>query len=118
MPATALTEGIDKASVAMFRVPVTSVRNWAEYVHTLAAVAKRPSWSVVTEIKVVPDAKTQFQVKFTPVDAVNESEQLKQLQNARARALQAVLNPYAMMTEEQFKAITEEAAKPAKKRKF
>lgn len=118
IPDQALEDGIDKAAIAMLRVPVTSVRNWSEYVHTLSAIAKRPAWTVVTEISVVPDAKNQFAVKFTPVDAVVDPEQLTLLQAARQRALQSVMNPYAMMTDEQFKEITEEAAKPAKKRKF
>jgi hypothetical protein len=73
---------------------------------------------VVTEIKVVPDPKKQFQVQFSPVDFVNDSAKLKEIQANRTRAVQAVLNPYGMMSEEQFKAITEEEEKPKAKRKF
>lgn len=117
IPEDALAD-VGKAQVAMLRVPVTSVANWAQYVHMLAASAKRPAWSVITEIQVVPDAKKQFQVKFTPVDAINDPKVLTELQETRKRAQQAVMTPYAMMTEEQFKECTEEKEKPAKKRKF
>jgi hypothetical protein len=117
IPADALTDDISKAQVAMLRVPVTSVANWAQYVHMLAATAKRPTWSVVTEIKVIPDPKKQFQVLFNPVDAINDGAMLEALQARRAGAMQAVLNPYGMMTEEQYKVATEPPPEP-KKRKF
>lgn len=115
IPAEPLDE-IAKAQVAMLRIPVTSVANWASYVHMLAATAKRPAWSVVSEVKVVPDPKKQFQVQFAPVDAINDTAILEGLQASRTRAAQAVMNPYGMMTEEQYKEVT--APAPVKKRKF
>ena len=47
------------------KLAVTSVKNWSKYVSQLAAVVKRPTWAVITEIKVVPDMKSQFQVLFS-----------------------------------------------------
>jgi hypothetical protein len=118
IPEDALFEGLSKAQVAMLRVPVTSVANWATYVHTLAATAKRPVWSVVTEITVKPDPKKQFTVNFEAVDAINDGAMLDEMSDVRRRAAQAISVPYGMMTEEQYKAITEEEEKPKAKRKF
>jgi len=118
IPASALTEGLDKAQIAIFSVPVTSTGAWGNYVHTLAATAKRPPWSVVTRIKLKPDPKKQFVVMFEVVDAINDMEVLEALKGIREKAKQAAMIPFSAMTEEQFKAITEEKEKPAKKRKF
>lgn len=63
-------EGISKAEVVYFRVPVTSVKAWSVYVKGLAATMKRPPFAMVTRLSVVPDAKTQIRVVFEPVEAV------------------------------------------------
>ena len=114
IPVDAL-EDLAKASATMLRIPVTSVRNWSDYVHTLSAVSKRPPWSVITKIKVVPDKKNQFMVQFEAVDSINSTELLTELKAARERAQTGVMNPYALMTQEQFDEI--EAAKNAPKKK-
>lgn len=116
IPESALEEGIDKATVAMLRVPVTSVANWSDYVHLLNATAKRPPWSVITEISVTPNPKTQFSVNFQPVDAINDVELLNKVKALNERANKSIMTPYATMTEEQYKDCTEE--KPKKKAKF
>jgi hypothetical protein len=118
IPASALEEGLEKASIAIFNVPVTSTASWGNYVHTLAAAAKRPAWSVITKIKLVPDPKKQFIVKFEAVDVINDSDVLEVLKGLRQKAQQSAMSPFAMMTQEQFDAIEEEKNKPAKKRKF
>jgi hypothetical protein len=118
IPADALDEGVGKAQIALLRVPVTSVNKWSSYVQTLAATAKRPAWAVVTEISVVPNQKNQFEVNFRPVDAINDTELLTELKAASKSALAAIMTPYATMTEEQFKMITEPEEKPRKKAKF
>lgn len=118
IPANAMEEGLDKASIAILSVPVTSTAAWGNYVHTLAATAKRPPWSVITEIAIKPDPKKQFVVQFSAVGAINDSDVLEQLKGLREKAKKAALTPFGMMTEEQFKEITEEKEKPQKKRKF
>lgn len=56
---------IAEAEMRMMKLPVMSVKNWTNYVkNTLAEDVKRPSWGVVTLIKLVPDAKSQFKVQF------------------------------------------------------
>jgi hypothetical protein len=54
------------------RIPVTSVANWSKYVTQIGNVVKRPPWGIVTEISVVPDAKSQFKVHFEFVELVEE----------------------------------------------
>ena len=56
------------------RLPVTSVKNWSKYVNQLAAVVKRPTWAVLTEIHVVPDMQAQFKVNFSFVGLLEEVE--------------------------------------------
>lgn len=118
IPASALEEGLDKASIAIFNVPVTSTGSWGNYVHTLAATAKRPAWSVITKISLKPDPKKQFAVHFEAVDVINDSDTLDALNALRDKAKQSALTPFAMMTQEQFDAIQAEKEKPVKKRKF
>jgi len=50
--------------VVYARLPVTSVANWSKYVTQIGNVVKRPPWGVITEMSVVPDAKSQFKVNF------------------------------------------------------
>ena len=62
------------SDVLYAKIPVTSVKNWSKYVNQIASVIKRPTWAVVTEIKVVPDMKSQFQVLFSFVGLLEEVE--------------------------------------------
>ena len=62
------------SDVLYARIPVTSVKNWSKYVNQIASVIKRPTWAVITEIKVVPDMKSQFQVLFSFVGMLDEVE--------------------------------------------
>lgn len=58
-------DAMAEAEMRMLKLPVTSVKNWTAYVkQTLAEDIKRPSWGVVTNIRLVPDAKSQFKVQF------------------------------------------------------
>jgi hypothetical protein len=58
------------ADVLFARIPTMSVRNWSKYVNQIANVVRRPSWGVITELSVVPDSKSQFQVQFSFVQNV------------------------------------------------
>lgn len=57
-------EAISKGEVVFVKLPVTSVRNWASYVHQLDNVVHRAPWGVVTALGVSPDPKTMISVKF------------------------------------------------------
>ena len=76
IPADSITsvDAIKTAEVAALRPPVTSLRNYANYVQTIAATLKRPPLAVITEISVAPDAKTQFKVNFKMIKAIEDAE--------------------------------------------
>jgi len=95
--------------MALLSIPVTSGRNWANYVHAVSAEYKRPYWAVLTEIAVVPHKTHQFEVKFTTKNIVNE-QYLKALLD-RVNSAQAVLmSPYDYSGAE----ASEEVAPPSK----
>ncbi len=58
------------SEVAQLKLPVTSVKNWATYVHQLSATHRRPPHGVVTRLSVVPNQKSQFEVLFEPIELV------------------------------------------------
>lgn len=66
-----LETGVADAQPIIMHLPVTSVRNYAGYVDQLAKNKNRPPATVVTEISVVPDAKSQFMVRFKHVDDIS-----------------------------------------------
>lgn len=87
-------EDLRKAEIAVVDVPVTSVRNYGNFVNTLSASVKRPMWSVVTELSVVPDPKTQFKLVFQPRALINDPELLQLLKARVEEAQRAVGQPY------------------------
>jgi hypothetical protein len=93
IPKSALTNGVQKAEMGMAEIPVTSVRGWANYVNALATQYRRPPWAMLTEISVVPDLKTQFQVKFEPMGLVQD-EHLAAVRTKIAMAEQVLMAPY------------------------
>lgn len=60
----------ETAEVAFFKLSVTSVKNWANYVHQLASVHRRPPHGVVTRLAVVPHQQFQHEVIFEPIELV------------------------------------------------
>lgn len=79
-PASVLKKGTTKdAELAMLTVPVTSVKNWGTYVNKLKSGLARPVWSVITNLKLVPDTKTQIQLKFEYVEPINDPKLLGEL---------------------------------------
>lgn len=75
VPADAIStaEAVKSAEVAALRPPVTSLKNYANYVQTVAATLKRPPLAVISEISVAPDAKTQFKVNFSMVKPIEDT---------------------------------------------
>jgi hypothetical protein len=76
IPADALTsaEAVKTAEVAALRPPVTSLKNYATYVQTVAPTLRRPLLAVISEVAVVPDPKTQFKVTFSMVKAIDDQD--------------------------------------------
>jgi hypothetical protein len=59
-------EHFAKADIAYLKIPVTSVKEWARYVNTLASSLRRPPMAVITRVYLEP-SKNQFAVKFEMV---------------------------------------------------
>lgn len=93
LPSDALTspEVIAAAEIAALRPPVTSLKNYAGYVQTIAATYKRPPLAMVTEIAVVPDAKTQFKVTFSMVKAIDDATLITALMARATRETEAAI---------------------------
>lgn len=87
-------EAMAKAEFAVVDVPVTSVRNFGNYVNQLSAAVQRPMWAVVTQLKVVPDPKTQIKLTFTPTEAINDVEIIQAIRARIPDAVRVALIPY------------------------
>lgn len=108
------------AEVAMAKVPITSVPNWAGYVNKVSAMYSVPYWAVFTEMSVQPHIKNQFEVSFDITDTIEDIPVLEALQTKRDLIAPFVLQPYSPSSEEDDKE-EEKPAAPArrpKKRKF
>ena len=97
------------ATPAILSIPPTSLIEFAKYIKSLAKEYKRPVASVITEIKIVPDEKKQFVVKFNVLDEVT-----KDIYDAVTSRVddfkEAVMRPYTYTQDE-------EERKPAKAKK-
>lgn len=90
-------QDVRRAEAATGSVPVTSVKNWANYVALLSGQHSMPTWAVLTQLTVVPDAKTQFQLKFDPIEPLRQ--ELYPDIYARVQAAQPMLiMPYSPKT--------------------
>jgi hypothetical protein len=87
-------ESCKKAEMAIIDVPVTSGKNYSNFVNGLAASASVPPWVCITNVSTSPNAKTQFQVNFTPVEVVQDEDVLTILEARKAEAERLVLTPY------------------------
>lgn len=86
--------------MALMSVPVTSVKNWSNYVNGVAAGARRPPWGVITEISVQPHPKNQFEVKFDLVELVPE-EMLADIHGRITLANEVLFTPYDYQSPQQ-----------------
>lgn len=94
IPAASLNDGnITTAEMAVMSIPVTSARNWANYVNAIAAEYSRAPWGMLTEVSAHPDARTQFQVKFEAKGIVND-EFLPQIYKRIESANAILMTPY------------------------
>jgi hypothetical protein len=97
---------IEIAEIAFLKLPVTSTKNWANYVNTLATLDRRPPFAVVTTIGAQPDPKTQYKITFTKQGLVNDGEVLGALIKRHEGQTATPTAPYQASTP---------AAKPADK---
>lgn len=102
------------ADVAYLKVPPTSIRGYASFVQQVTSVLRRPTFAVITKVKVVPDPKNQFKVTFEVIDKVPDA--LISTLIERNKEIQAVIDfPYQLSDPEAEKPKGRGAAKPAAK---
>lgn len=109
---------IKAAEIAIIDLPVTSVGNYANLVNSLAATIGLPVWAVVTNIQVVPDARNQFSVNFTPMQPAGNEAVIRALMARREEALRIALQPYDGVGGEQDANAGKGAPPPAPVNKF
>ena len=98
IPFAESAEELGSGEMAMMTIPVMSVKNWSVYVNLISAKFNRPSWGMVTEVKVVPDPKSQFRVLFTEV-APLPSDHLGAVHGRLEAAVTMLETPYDMNPE-------------------
>lgn len=86
-------DGVRKAEAATVNVPVTSVKNWANYAALVAGQYSMPPWAFVTRLSCVPDAKTQFQIKFEVLRPIDKSFYPELYERVKL-ATQILMTPY------------------------
>lgn len=120
LPVSALAspDDVRKAELALLATPVTSVREYAKFVNTLAATVKAPPYAVVTEITTRPDIKNQFVVDFTPTSVIADPEILRAVMAKREEAYRVGLVPFEPKVEDEKEEEAPSPAAPAKKSKF
>jgi hypothetical protein len=90
---------VESAEIAALRPPVTSLKNYATYVQTVATTMKRPPLAVITEIAVVPDPKTQFKVTFTVVKAIEDMAIIQALMARADKEVQKAIDTAGAVNE-------------------
>jgi hypothetical protein len=94
-----LTEGVDhaefvaKAGFGFYRLPVTSVKGFANFVNQVANVFHLPPHAMFTRMSVVPDASDQFKVIFEPICKAPR-ELLPQIMARHHEAVGIIETPY------------------------
>jgi hypothetical protein len=87
--------GVKDAEVRLLNVPVTSVRNWSRYTHTVAEELELPTFAVATNVSCAPDPKTQYKVLFELDHAVEMDDALfNALDAKRAEVVKLMTAPY------------------------
>lgn len=103
VPADALVsvEAMEAAEMRVAKIPVMSVKNLSGYIkNKLAEEVKRPTWGVVTTMKVVPDQKSQFKVLFSFQELISFDQGLYDALKAKIQeAKTSIGNPYPKFAE-------------------
>ena len=87
-------EAIKVGELAIVDVPVTSVKNYSQYLNILAASIGLPAHAVLTELSAQPDAKTQFKVMFKGISPVPSDAALDAIEARMPEAKRIVLAGY------------------------
>lgn len=91
-----------KAPLALLKVPVTSVKEWAEYVQATASAVGRPPHMVTTHIELAPDESTTFKFRFSLIEPL-EDELYPIIKERVEEASAMLLEPYTQRNDNQQK---------------
>ena len=88
-------EAMKNAEARSLKVPVMSVRNWVNFVHTVDEEMHRPYWGVIATLSAAPDAKSQFKLDFVFEELITFDAELYAATKKRvAQAMKDLLVPY------------------------
>lgn len=104
---------IKKAELAVLAIPVTSVKNWANYVNQLSEEHQRPPFAMLTTVRARPHPRYQLEVSFELKGFVGE-EFLGAVMDRITPAQTLMMTPYEGQPEDPTKSKAENAAKPTK----
>lgn len=108
-------EDLDSAEIVYMKVPVMSVKNFLVYAaKQLKDVLKRPYWSVITNITVEPDDKSQYRVLFDMAEKIEDSDLFSPLKGLWETTMDGIDFPYPAAIERKAAPAKKGAAKPAK----
>lgn len=105
-------------AIGFMKLPVTSVKGYANFVRQVAGALRRPPAGIVTRVSVVADPKTQFKVLFEPMEKV--PNELMEAVLARRNEVDPLMDfPYNLEVEETPPRSNKKAlAKPTRGRKY
>lgn len=92
-------EYLKNAAFGFLKVPVTSVRGYANYIKQITNVMKVPPHLVFTKVKVVPDASDMVKVIFSPLKPVPK-ELWGIMMERHAEAETVIDTPYPPLSDE------------------
>jgi hypothetical protein len=92
--AAASVDAVEKATVGLLRVPITSVANWTAYVNGLAN-KQVPTFAIICEVTLAPDARTMFKIHFTAKRPIADTAVLNALMLRKPLEEVAMQTPYA-----------------------
>jgi len=103
-------DDVKSAELVLMDIPVTSSKNYGNFVNVVNATVGVPPWAVISNISTKPNPKTQFQVDFTPLRVPNDPAIIAALRERVPQAREIALTPYdetspgnAALSEEQRK---------------
>lgn len=92
-------ETVQRAEVAMMKIPVTSVKNWSAYATQVTNVLKISPLETIAELSVKPDNKTILQVNWELVDKITDQGILQALLAKRKEVSEAMFAGYDVPTD-------------------
>lgn len=104
----------ETVSPAFLDLPVMSAQDYSKYVKQLGAAMRRPPFAVITHVRVVPDAKSQFRVTFEAIEEVGP-ELIELLIRRHEEAGELVTQPLRLDADEE-EAPARGRGKPAAKK--